>query len=78
MTPPPTWRDLGRRARRLGINLQHGRHEASLVGPSLDHPRQDVAPTDCRFVSWTTCNAADSIILRTAIAAALEQLEAGR
>lgn len=57
MTTPPTWRDLGRRARRIGATLQQGRHEAVLVG--IDRDRH-------------------AIILRTAVAAALEQLEAGR
>lgn len=67
---PPTWRALAARARRLGVNVDHGRHEASLF--------READAIDCRFTSWTGSNAADSIILRTAVAAALEQLEARR
>lgn len=74
---PPTWRALAARARRLGSTLQHGRHEASLIGPSSDAPAI-AGLVDCRFVSWTISIGADSIILRTAVAAALEQLEARR
>ena len=63
----PTWRELGRRARRLGIRIEHGRHEASMRGPDW---------LECRFVLWATAD--DSIALRAAIAATLEQLEARR
>lgn len=66
-TDPPTWRDLGRRARRLGVKLQHGPHEAALVSRAI-------RPIEfCRFRSWL--GGTDSHILRTAVAAALEQLE---
>lgn len=64
MTAPPTWRDLGRRARQLGLRLAHGRHGAWLRG------RDYYLGID----SWVT-HRADAIILRTAVAAALEQLE---
>ena len=70
MKPPPTWRAIAVRARRLGLQIQHGRHEASLLGPA--------GSIDCRFVSWTYRDAVDAIILRTAVAAVLEQLEARR
>ena len=68
MKPPPTWRALAARARRKGAAVSHGRHEAVLL-----RPRGEVA----RFASWIS-RKADSIILRTSIAAALEQLEARR
>jgi hypothetical protein len=71
-TTPPTWRDLGRRARRLGLVMNHGRHEATLLGPA------STGSIDCRFISWTRTDGADAIILRTAVAAALEQLETRR
>lgn len=64
MTTPPTWRDLGRRARRLGRTMQAGEHTARIVGHLY-------------VESWLNRRKA-SIILRTAVAAALEQLEAGR
>lgn len=70
MTTPPTWRALAARARRLGIKVDHGRHEAAIFDPDQSK--------ECRFVSWTGSNATDAIILRSAIAAALEQLEARR
>ena len=69
MTLPPTWRVLGRRAHRLGLIFEYGRHEAAI--------RDASATIDCRFVSWTR-DATDAIILRTAVAAALEQLELSR
>lgn len=62
MTAPPTWRDLGRRARRLGASISY-----------LNIGRVELA----RFASWTSPRA-DSIILRTAVAAALQQPEARR
>lgn len=64
MTAPPTWRDLGLRARRLGVKLEHGPHEAR-VSCAFDWNT---------FTSWLG-HRADQVILRTAIAAALEQLE---
>lgn len=65
---PPTWRSLAARARKLGLRLQHGRHEASLLrsGVMLHH-----------LSTWVG-NGADNFILRLSVAAALEQLEAGR
>lgn len=65
MNLPPTWRDLGRRARRLGMTLSHGPHDAMLFA----NGRMEMA----RVASWL-CRRADAIILRTAVAAALEQL----
>lgn len=73
MKAPPTWRDLMQRATRLALKLEHGRHVASLVGPRTSDPL-----VDCRFVSWTGRDPADAIILRTAVAAALEQMERAR
>lgn len=67
MKRPPTWRALAARAHKLGLTMQHGRHEASLLGPS--------ASIDCRFVSWTHFDSIDARILRSAVAAALGQLE---
>jgi hypothetical protein len=66
----PVWRELAARARFLGLKLEHRRHEASILGP-------DGTP-DCRFVSWSYSDAVDAIILRTAVAATLEQLEQHR
>lgn len=61
----PTWRHLAARARKLGLRIDHGRHEAALLGYGAD----------CRFVSWTSDNAADGRVLRAAVAAALAELE---
>lgn len=62
---PPTWRTLAARARRMEVAITHGPHEAVVMSQ-----RGEVA----RFASWVS-RTADSIILRTAVAAALEQLE---
>lgn len=52
MTAPPTWRDLGRRARRQGLGLYHDKHQAQILSRIAPH------------------------ILRSAVAAALDHLEA--
>lgn len=61
---PPTWRALAARARRLGWTMQAGEHTARIVGHLY-------------VESWLS-RRKSSIILRTAVAAALEQLEARR
>lgn len=64
MKSPPTWRTLAARARRLKVTMQAGEHTARVVGQFY-------------VESWLNRRAA-SIILRTAVAAALEQLEERR
>lgn len=67
MKPPPTRRALSARARRLGVLVDYGPHEAGITAhASVAH-----------FTSWLG-RRRDSIVLRSAVAAALEQLEARR
>lgn len=68
MTAPPTWRDLGRRAARLGMTLHYGDHAAWLW---LDEVQTFSAE------SWYG-HRRDRAILRAAVAAALEQMGARR
>lgn len=67
---PPTWRTLAARARRLKLRLdvQEGRHkhEVAIADPVADSAL-------VQFASWVGVK--DDAILRTAVAAALEQLE---
>lgn len=65
---PPTWRELKARARAKGLRIVHGRHQATVCRG---------AEVRAGFASWTS-RRGDRIILRTAVAAALEQLEARR
>lgn len=72
MTTPPTWRDLGRRAKQLGLLLDHGDHEAQIL--SRFEPGKSFAVQEADFRSFIG-RRRDALILRTAVAAALEQLE---
>ena len=66
---PPTWRELERRARRLGLAIEHGLHEAQLYGADME--------VVFGAGSWLG-RRADALILRTAVAAALEQPKRNR
>lgn len=69
MTTPPTWRDLGRRARQLGFSIEHNRHEATL--------RNFAGEAEIDLDSFHG-HRLDDAIQRAMVAAALEQLEGRR
>lgn len=69
--PPPTWRALAARARRLGLKVEHGRSQAVIDRPMSNGGIEEML----RLESFTE---GSNLILRTAVAAALEQLEARR
>lgn len=52
----------------MGVRIEHGAHDASMNGPA-------VTGQLCRFTSWLGVRA-DSLVLRTATATALDQIEA--
>lgn len=68
MTAPPTWRDLTRRAARLGVTLSNDEHIARVIegGCTVFH-----------FATWLG-RRADARILRMAVDAALREMERGR
>lgn len=67
-TSPPTWRQLATVARRLGVKLNYGRHEAAVLSDRVD----------CRFIAWTGSNAADGRVLRRAVTITFLELEHSR
>lgn len=73
MTSPPTWRQLESRARALGAVVEHGQHEARIMRPRGE---MILAGEVVYAESWL--GKPDAVILRTAIAAALSEMERKR
>lgn len=72
MSDLPTWRTLAARARQVRATIEGGDHEAA-VHRATNSGRVEIA----RFRSWLGRRKSD-VILRAAVAAALEQMEVHR